>query len=220
MPNFKDLTGQRFGRLVVIGVREKRTSGNRERYYWDCICDCGNHQIVRTDCLTKGLVQSCGCLKAEQDEINLRENHRHKLSGTRLYQEWVSMKRRCFNPNDKRYADYGGRGITVCEEWTAVPDQFFDWSLKNGYDDNLTIDRIENDGNYAPDNCRWVDRKTQSRNRRSNVRVQYEGKEITLIELSEKTGISYNCLSYRYKAGDRGSRLVRPVRKFKKSTPR
>jgi hypothetical protein len=210
MPRFLDLTGRTFGRLKVVKVAEKRENGNRTRYYWDCECECGNHVKVRTDCLTNDQVRSCGCMKKEQDRINLVKNHRHKLSGTRLYHEWCSMKRRCLNPNYKRYSDYGGRGIKVCDEWLDKPDAFFEWALSNGYSDNLTIDRIDNNGNYEPSNCRWVDNKTQCRNRRSNILVPYNGKEITLIELSEITGLTYSCLNARYKRGDRGEYLIRP----------
>ena len=217
MPVFLELTGKRFGRLTVMGVSEKRISGKRERYYWDCKCDCGKHRNVRTDCLTQGLVKSCGCMKKEQDKINLVKNHRHKLSGTRIYQEWVGMKQRCTNPNNNRYSDYGGRGIKVCDDWLKEPDKFFEWALNNGYNDNLTLDRIDVNGNYEPSNCRWVDIKTQCRNRRSNIYVYYNGEKITLIELSEKTGISYSALSSRYHKGDRNERLTRPL---KKSTPR
>lgn len=217
MAIFKDLTGNHFGMLTVIGIAEKRKSGNRERYYWDCKCQCGNHKQVRTDSLTKGLVKSCGCMKTEQDKINLVKNHRHKLSGTRLYHEWVGMKQRCENKNNKRYSDYGGRGIKVCDEWRNTPDAFFKWALSNGYNDNLTIDRINVNGDYEPSNCRWIDLKGQCRNRRSNIYVNYNGKEITLIELSELTGISYSVLNARYKRGDRNERLYRSVYK---STPR
>lgn len=210
MPKFIDLTGQTFDRLVVECLQEKRTSGKRERFYWKCKCKCGNVVLVRTDCLTSGLVRSCGCIKKEQDRINLTKNHRHKMSGTRLYHEWVTMKQRCINPKNKRYADYGGRGIKVCDEWLNKPDDFFKWALENGYKDNLTIDRINNNGNYEPSNCRWTDIKTQCRNRRNNILVEYQGKMITLVELSEITGINYGCLNARYRRGERGDYLIRP----------
>lgn len=212
MSVFLDLTGKRYGRLKVIGIAEKRISGKRERYYWDCECDCGNHKKVRTDCLTSELVKSCGCMKKEQDRINLVANHRHKLSGTRIYREWQGMKRRCLKPNDKAYNNYGGRSITICDEWLDKPDKFFEWAFQNGYRDDLTIDRIDVNGNYEPSNCRWADIKTQCRNRRSNVYIDYKGKKITLIELSEITKLPYHTLSRRYHKGDRGDELIRPLK--------
>ena len=210
MAKFVDLTGARFGKLTVVTVKGKRVSGSRFRWYWECVCDCGKTTVARTDSLRRGSVRSCGCLKEAQDRTNLVANHRHKLSGTRIYHEWVTMKRRCLNESDKRYVDYGGRGIMVCDEWKDKPDAFFEWAIANGYRDDLTIDRIDNNGNYEPSNCRWVTAKEQSRNRRSNVLVEYMGRQITLVELAERTGISAACLRARYSKGERGEFLIRP----------
>lgn len=215
MANFKDLTGERFGRLEVLGVARKVTSGKRERYYWACRCDCGNEKEVRTDCLTSGLVKSCGCLKKEQNKINLTANHSHKKSMTRPYHIWQKIKDRCQNPNIPCYKRYGGRGINICKEWLD-PEKFMDWAMDNGYSDDLTIDRIDNNGDYEPKNCRWVDVKTQCRNRRSNIIVEYEGQEMTLIEASEKSGIAYATLNRRYHSGDRSDKLYRPVDKHRR----
>lgn len=207
MAEFKDLTGQRFGRLIVAGISRKVQSGKRERYYWECSCDCGKTKNIRTDCLTSGLVRSCGCLKKEQDAVNLTKNHRHKLSNTRIWHVYYSMLHRCYNENDSRYSDYGGRGISVCEEWKNSFDAFAKWAIENGYTEGLQIDRINNNGNYEPENCRWVDIKTNCRNRRSNVIVSYKGKEMTLVEASEKSGLSYSTLRSRWERGIRGEAL-------------
>ena len=122
------------------------------------------------------------------------------------------MKHRCYNLEDKKYYRYGGRGISICDEWLNF-DNFAKWSLNNGYADNLSIDRINNDGNYEPSNCRWTNNKQQCRNRRTNIKTQYNGKEMTLIEISEITNIPYVTLNDRYHRGDRGDRLIRPVKK-------
>ena len=124
MAEFKDLTGQCFGRLTVIGISRKKQSGKRMRYYWKCKCICGNIKEVRTDCLTSGLVQSCGCLKVEQDKINLTAFHRHKLSNTHIWYVYYGMLSRCYNSKNKSYKNYGGRGIEVCEEWRNSFDKF------------------------------------------------------------------------------------------------
>ena len=199
MPNFKNLTGKKFGRLTVIGVSRKVESGNRERYYWRCKCDCGNEKEVRTDCLTSGLVKSCGCLKKDQDKINLTKYHKHKLSHTKLWDTYYGMKSRCYDKTDKRYSDYGGRGIEICPEWLENFENFVSWSLENGFDDNLQIDRIDNDSGYSPQNCRWVSIKENCRNRRSNVMIEYQGKMITLVELSEILNIPYKTAYSKYR---------------------
>lgn len=199
MPNFKNLTGEKFGRLTIIGVSRKVESGNRERYYWRCKCDCGNEKEVRTDCLTSGLVKSCGCLKKDQDKINLTKYHKHKLSHTKLWDTYYGMKSRCYDKTDKRYSDYGGRGIEICPEWLENFENFVSWSLENGFDDNLQIDRIDNDSGYSPQNCRWISIKENCRNRRSNVMIEYQGKMITLVELSEILNIPYKTAYSKYR---------------------
>lgn len=210
MPASIDLTGKKFGRLTV--VRKKYIPKNgRNRIYWECICECGSRVDARVDSLTTGLVQSCGCLKKEQDLKNLTANHSHKMSGTRLYHTWMGMKGRCHNPNNASFERYGGRGIEVCEEWRNSFEPFHKWALENGYSDNKTIERINNNGNYSPDNCKWADNKEQSRNRRSNIKVSYQGGKITLMELSEISGISYGTISGRYERGDRGNQLLRSI---------
>ena len=190
-----DKTGEKFGRLTVLRMSDKKSG---RKTYWVCQCECGNIKEVRSDCL--GVVNSCGCLKKEQDKVNLEANHRHKFSGTRLYNEWQGIKKRCIDKTNKRYKDYGGRGITICSEW-LVPDNFFEWAIKNGYNDSLTIDRIDNDGNYEPSNCRWVDNKTQSNNRRSNILINYSGKIQTLKQWCEELNINYKRSCDRYKRG-------------------
>lgn len=199
MPRFKDLTGQTFDRLKVLKVDHKQQCGNRFRYYWLCECECGNTVVVRTDCLTKGLVKSCGCLKKEQDEINLRANHSHKLSHTKFWDTYYGMMSRCYESTDKRYSDYGGRGIGVCNEWREDKNKFFEWAKDNGLKEGLQLDRIDNNGDYSPDNCRWVTPKQNSRNRRSNVMVEFDGEWITLIEVAERLGISIWQARKRYR---------------------
>ena len=189
-----DLTGQKFGLLTVIGLAETDT----RKTYWVCKCDCGNMKTVRSDSLFCGAIKSCGCIKRKQDEVNLTKNHRHKMSGTRIYSEWQGMKGRCYNKGSARYADWGGRGIEVCEQWRNSFESFYTWAMANGYQDNLTIDRIDNNGNYCPENCRWVRQQEQCRNRRSNINITIGNSTRTLMEWCEIFQVDYTNVNARY----------------------
>ena len=160
MSKLLDLPGQRFGRLVVI-KRGEAASGSKAQ--WICKCDCGKTVLVRHDHLRSGAVVSCGCWRREE----IRQRHlTHDGTHTRLFRIWGGMKNRCYNPNNGSYTRYGGRGITVCDEWLHSFVAFRDWSLAHGYTDDLSIDRIDNEKGYAPDNCRWIPMAEQSKNRR------------------------------------------------------
>lgn len=151
----KDLTGQRFGSLVVLGL----DGHYGKRRHWRCVCDCGNEKVLSTNRLKQGTI-SCGCKKGQ---------HGAKVKHKRLYRIFTGMKSRCYNPNATGYARWGGRGITICDEWRYDFFAFHDWAMANGYADGLTIDRIDNDGNYCPENCRWATKAEQNRNK-SNVK--------------------------------------------------
>lgn len=180
----EDLTGQRFGRLTVLEfVPNDRTKSS----YWKCECKCGRIIVARMSDLKKGKTSSCGCIRRE---LIITKNTKHGAAQTRLYKIWKGMKQRCLYRKHTHYKEYGGRGITICEEWKNNFKAFYEWSIQNGYTDKLTIDRIDVDGNYEPSNCRWVDMKTQCRNKKNNTIVVYEGKEITLAEAAELSGIN------------------------------
>lgn len=157
--------GQRFGALTTLCVTTKPNSRKR---YWLCRCDCGNLKYVPEYCLQTDQTHSCGCQTRQLISSHLK---RHGGTGTRLFNVWSSMKQRCYNPAKANYSDYGGRGITVCDEWRESFEAFRDWALSSGYDPNAptgkcTLDRIDVDGNYEPSNCRWVDAKVQANNKR------------------------------------------------------
>lgn len=156
-----DLLGQRFGRLTVV---EKLPSKNNMSM-WRCVCDCGNETAVLGKNLKSGRTKSCGCLQKETFAKNTNNPPTHRATGTRLHNEWRAMKARCYIPSCSNYERYGGRGIRVCDEWKNDFLKFKEWALENGYNDDLSIDRINPDGDYEPNNCRWVTMQKQFWNR-------------------------------------------------------
>lgn len=178
----KDLTGKKFGRLQMMEYIGQ--------HYWLAKCECGKICKVRSDWVVSGRVVSCGCHSRQKLSERMST---HRQSKTRLYRIWAGMKNRCTNPNDHTYERYGKRGITLCKEWEGF-ENFYQWALSNGYASNLTIDRIDNNGNYCPENCRWSDTKTQVRNRRTTILVTYNGEEKTLGEWCEKLNLPYHLM--------------------------
>ncbi len=199
MKRAQDLTGQRFGRLVALKQTE-RTDGHTKWYL--CECDCGNVKEVRASCLKRGDTKSCGCLSRElASERGKNLLQKHGWYGTRLYSIWHQIVDRCTNPKCKHYKDYGGRGIALCKEWRENPSSFCEWAMANGYDDSLSIDRIDNNGNYQPSNCRWITLAKQQTNKRNNVLLTYNGKTQCIAEWIRELGLNKNRTYNRIKNG-------------------
>ena len=193
MGNTIDLTGIRVGKLIVIGPAERKNG----RTAWHCKCDCGNETTVLTQQLTHGLTKSCGCYQKERASETFK---RHGMYGTRLYRIWSNMIQRCSNPKNNAYLMYGAKGVSVCAEW-KVFNAFCQWAMSNGYDDGLSIDRIDNSKGYSPDNCRWATSQEQTDNRVCVRYVFFNGKTQTLKKWAEETGIPYDRLSWRIRNG-------------------
>lgn len=198
-----DLSGKRFGRLVVINRAPDNVSASGYRTaMWNCVCDCGNNATVRGKSLTGGATMSCGCLRSDRSRLSVTK---HGGYGTRLYAIWISMRQRCLNKNNSAYKNYGGRGITICDEWNDF-SSFKKWAEDSGYDDSAnrgtcTLDRIDVNGNYTPDNCRWTTMREQSNNRRNSIELYFMGKTMTISDWAKELGVKYCTLWKRYKAG-------------------
>mgnify|MGYP006992064717 CR=1 FL=1 len=191
MGKFIDITGQKFNRLTAISIYGKNADN---RITWLCKCDCGNEVVVAGKQLRSGQTKSCGCYNKELTTIR---NTKHGKRYTRLYRIWLLMKNRCNNPKDKYYYCYGGKGVKVCDEWTNNFESFYEWSIASGYNDKLSIDRIDSDKGYQPDNCRWTTNKEQQNNKTNNHYITYKGKTQSMKKWSEELKIDYSTLRNR-----------------------
>lgn len=196
MGKFIDLTGKRFGRLIVIKRVENNFFGV---LYWLCKCDCGNFKIIRGNNLKSGKTQSCGCLQKEKAK-NIGENKRkYKKEYLSLRYIFKGIKNRCYNKKSNNYNRYGAKGISICKKWLDNPLSFCEWALQNGYKKGLTIDRINNNGKYEPNNCRWVDYTIQCRNRKNSLTFTINDTCLPLIEWCKIYNKPYQAVLKRLK---------------------
>lgn len=215
--------GKKNNFLKVIGI--SRLSQNNHRAFV-CECDCGNIKLIEPNQWEQGLVKSCGCM---HDELSRISSTKHGHSGDRLYRVWNNMKQRCCNKNNSNYRNYGGRGISVCQEWLDFMN-FYNWAMKNGYDYNAefgecTIDRIDVNGNYEPSNCRWVDVIVQAENKRpiedqDRKKYEYQGEKYFLYELCEMFNTSEPAVGYRMKELGMSFEQALTTPKFTEGRPR
>ena len=187
----KDLTAIRFGRLLVVRLVAERTRDRGAR--WECLCDCGTIKVVAAHALKTAHAVSCGCYNREKGRT-------HGRSKTPEYRVWRSIFQRCFNPKCKGYPQYGGRGIAVCNRWRESFENFYA-DMGSRPSPQHSIDRVDNDGPYAPENCRWATRKEQMRNRRVNHLLTHDGKTMTIAEWSGSTGLPFNTITNRLQRG-------------------
>jgi len=193
MSKFENLAGQRFGKLLII---ERVEDGKRYTTRWSCVCDCGNIHISGANHLKSGDIYQC-------KECGIKQKSIHGMCGNRIYNIYCGMTDRCYHKNSKDFPRYGGRGINICDEWRrGQPLVFKEWAYDNGYTDKLSIDRIDNDKGYSPDNCKWSTMKEQQNNKRNNVAlITYKDETKTLTDWAELNNISYGTLRYRLNSG-------------------
>lgn len=203
MAQAMDLSGQRFGRLTAVSIAFRRNGA-----YWLCSCDCGKDTVVRVGLLRNGTVASCGCGSREQARINCekwwKRNERIPLEfRCQLKHCYQNMISRCTDQNNARWSCYGGRGIRVCDEWIGLDGRrrFYDWALEAGYAKGLQIDRINVNGNYSPDNCRFVDAVVQANNTRRNHVIKWNGQSLTLADWARQLGLTYSSMKHRIERG-------------------
>lgn len=190
MSKFVDLTGKTYGYLTVI---ERVENHKDHRAYWKCMCKCGGTTIVPTYRLNDGSTKSCGCKKYES------HNKKHGMRHTRIYETWCGMIKRCYNKNSKSFKNYGGRGIKVCEEWKNDFSAFNTWAVSSGYSDNLTIERINVNDDYKPENCIWITQVQQQRNKTNSVFLEHNGQRKHLLQWCEELGMNKGAAKSRYK---------------------
>lgn len=190
----RDLTGMRFAKLVVLKKGEPYITKNNEHHTtWVCQCDCGNIKTIRANGLLTKHTLSCGCLRTEN---RIKAIKKHGMSKTRIYGIYLGMIDRCYDSvHCGSYHYYGGRGISICEEWDEFIN-FYNWAMANGYEETLTIDRIDNDGNYEPNNCRWVTMAVQESNKRTNHYIEFNGEKMTMSQCAKMNGVSINAFRY------------------------
>lgn len=198
-----DVTGKKYGRLTAL--RFHHASGKHS--YWLWRCDCGTEKIARLDCVKVGMVSSCGCAN--------KDSHppKHGYSRTKLYHVFYSMKQRCYNPKCTVYQYYGGRGISIDPAWMSDNKAFCDWAMNNGYREGLTIDRIDVNGDYTPENCRWITQREQVRNTRRNTHITFNGKTQLLKDWCEELGVNIATACYRIRAGKPLEEVFKPTSK-------
>jgi len=197
MGSFIDITGNKYGRLTVVCMVSKK-SKNMTR--WLCECECGIFIKSNKGNLINGHTKSCGCYSREIITGN-KYRQTHGQSRTRLYHIWQSMKQRCYDEHVKEFIRYGGRGIGICDTWKSEFIPFYEWAITNGYDDQLTIDRINNNSNYSPHNCRWVSTKDQNRNKTSSRMLEFDGKNECVGYWSELLNIPKTTILNRLNRG-------------------
>lgn len=202
--HYNDITGQKFNKLTAIKPAEYAMHGKCTKWY--CQCECGNVAVVSYDHLKSGHTKSCGCLRQKYGKA-LQKGEQHGMANTPLYKVWQAMKDRIYNKNNKYFHYYGGRGLTLCEEWESF-SAFNKWAMENGYQKGLDLDRINNDLGYSPENCRWIPHAENLQNTRRKQEVVLDGKRVPVAEIAKRYNVPYNKVYQMNKRGLSGKQII------------
>ena len=212
-----NLLGKKFNRLTVVARAENNKQGKTR---WLCKCECGNTKIILGDSLRSGKTTSCGCVHSEiSKQVFKKKSTKHDMCYSRIYKIWRGIEQRCYYPKHASYKYYGAKGIKVCQEWLEDFMNFYNWAINNGYSDDLTIDRINVNGNYEPNNCRWINSKEQARNRGNNHLFTFRGETHCITEWAEIYNLSVGLLNNRISKckWDFEKAITTPIRKKRMS---
>lgn len=208
----KDVTGMKIGRLTVIDQCDYTSKSGKVLSGVKCKCDCGNTKIISRNSFLSGKTKSCGCLIREFNSKRKCKNNLKnvdllsiefnvpKINIEKLFNIYKSMKNRCYKKDNISYKNYGGRGITICDEWLENRNAFIKWAIENNFEPGLSIDRVDNDKGYFPDNCKFSNRHEQTINKRNTILVLFNGEYVPICDMSEKTGLSYEKIRYKVRA--------------------
>lgn len=208
----KDVTGMKIGRLTVVEQCDYISKSGKVLPGVKCECDCGNTKIVSRNAFLSGKTKSCGCLIREFNSKRKCKNNLKnvdllssefnvpKMNIEKLFNIYKSMKNRCYKKDNISYKNYGGRGITICDEWLENRNAFIKWAIENNFEPGLSIDRVDNDKGYFPDNCKFSNRHEQTINKRNTILVLFNGEYVPICDMSEKTGLSYEKIRYKVRA--------------------
>lgn len=186
---------KKYNKLIILSIIKNDYDINKTKVL--CKCDCGNEKVIYLGNVIRGLTKSCGCIRKKNGYKQGTNKKTHGQSKTKLYRVYKNVINRCYNKNHDHYKHYGGRNIKMCDEWLNDFMSFYNWAYDNGYTDMLTIDRIDNNGNYEPNNCRWVDMSVQSNNKRNTVYLTYNNKTQSMKQWANELGLNYEHFRYR-----------------------
>lgn len=186
---------KKYNKLTILSISKNNSDIKMIKVL--CKCDCGNEKIVYLNNVIRGLTKSCGCIRKKNGYKQGTNNKTHGQSKTKLYKLYKNVINRCYKKNHERYKYYGGKGIKVCDTWLNDFESFYNWAYANGYKQGLSIDRIDNNGNYEPNNCRWVDMSIQSTNKRNTVYLTYNNKTQSMKQWADELGLNYDHFKYR-----------------------